>query len=181
MIRHALILAALLFPAHATAETCADPGPPLSVIDKPSFDELSASTSEPQGQALARDIWRRWHTAPDARAQDLLDRGVRRIRVSDYPEAQRILSDLIVYCPGYAEGWNQRAYARFLAGDLDGSLEDLDRTLKLEPKHFAAMAGRGLTLLRQGRELLAHKALREAVAIFPWLSERRLLPPDQKI
>ncbi|MEM7684586.1 MAG: hypothetical protein AAF293_07145 [Pseudomonadota bacterium] len=181
MIPRLLIAACFLMPAHALAEGCADVGPPLSVREKPLFDNLTATTSQIDGETKARAIWQLWHTAPDPQAQELLDRGVRRIRSADFAEAQRILSDLITYCPDYAEGWNQRAFARFLDGDLEGSLEDLDKTLQLEPKHFAAMAGRGLTLLRQGRELLAHQALRDAVAIYPWLTERRLLPPDQKI
>lgn len=155
--------------------------PALAARLEPLLEKLSDAPSEREGDLTADDIWSIWRTAPDAMAQDLLDRGVGRIRISDYDEAQRLLSELIEYCPDYAEGWNQRAFARFLAGDYDAALEDLDRTLELQPNHFAALAGKGLTLLRQGRTVLGHKAIREAVAIHPWMRERHLLPPDQKI
>ena len=112
---------------------------------EPLFESLRKAKSEREGRARSRIIWDLWYVAPDMKAQTLLDRGVRKIREADYAGAQRILSELVEYCPLFPEGWNQRAFARFLADDLDGSLEDLDRTLQLEPRHFGALAGRGLT------------------------------------
>ena len=175
-----LAVAILIVPLFAWAE-CVVPDEPVSQQQAPLFEKLLNAPDEAQGHVRARVIWDIWHIAPDPRSQNLLNLGKRKLRNADYAGAQETFSELIEYCPDYAEGWNQRAFAKFLAGDLDGSLEDLDRTLELEPRHFAAMAGKGLTLLRQGRQVLAHKALRDAVAINPWLSERHLLPPDQKI
>ena len=177
-----VILWLLAVPVAALAETCDISKSPVTAEERaPLFDKLKAAPTESEGQARANLIWKIWHIAPDTRAQELLDLGKRRINESDFAGAQEALSELIAYCPDYAEGWNQRAFAKFLAGDLDGSLEDLDRTLELEPQHFAALAGRGLTLLRQGRPIPAHRAIREAMAIHPWLSERHLLPPSDKI
>lgn len=181
MRRSLFIAVFLLTPATAFAGEC--PATDAAALDRklsPLLERLADAPTEREGDLRADDIWTIWRTAPDAAAQDLLDKGVRRIRVSDYPEAERLLGELIAYCPDYAEGWNQRAFARFLSGDFDGALADLDRTLELYPRHFAAMAGRGLTLLKQGRMLLGHKAIREAVALHPWMRERHLLPPDQK-
>ena len=183
-MRYACLILGLLLavPSQSFAESCVLPDAETVAAQRdPLFRKLLDAPNEQQGNIQARIIWDLWHIAPDPKAQNLLDLGKRRLRIADYVGSQEALSELIEYCPDYAEGWNQRAYAKFLAGDLDGSLEDLDRTLELEPRHFAAMAGRGLTLLRQGRELLAHQALRDAVAINPWMNERHLLPPDQKI
>ena len=177
-----LIFCVLAAPSAASAEVCDIASSPVTAEERaPLFDNLKIARTESEGQAQALLIWKLWHIAPDTKAQELLDLGKRRINEADYSGAEQALSDLIEYCPEYAEGWNQRAFAKFLAGDLDGSLEDLDRTMELEPKHFAALAGRGLTLLRQGRPVLAHRAIREAMAIHPWLSERHLLPPTDKI
>ena len=177
-----LILSVLAAPIAALAETCDISASPVTSEERaPLFERLKVAETETEGHVQAQLIWKIWHIAPDPKAQNLLNLGKRKINESDYAEAENVLSELIEYCPDYAEGWNQRAFARFLAGDLDGSLEDLDRTMELEPKHFAALAGRGLTLLRQGRPVLAHQAIREAMAIHPWLSERHLLPPSDKI
>ena len=94
-----------------------------------------------------------------------------------FDEALRLLDEVVTAAPGYAEGWNQRAFIRFLKDDLDGSLEDIDRTLELEPKHFAALAGKAMILMRQGRMELGQAALRRAVEIHPWLKERSMLIP----
>jgi lipoprotein NlpI len=108
---------------------------------------------------------------------------MRRIRVADFTGAEAVLDELVAYCPDYPEGWNQRAFARFLQGDHDGSLEDLARTLELEPRHFGALAGQGLNFLRQGRDRLAQTALRAAIDLHPWMNERHLIAPEpgQKI
>ncbi len=178
-----LILGLLLaFPAVANAEGCEVPdAETVAAQQDPLFQKLLDAPNEQQGNARARVIWDIWHIAPDPKSQNLLNLGKRKLREADYAGAQQTLTELIEYCPDYAEGWNQRAFARFLANDLEGSLAGLEQTLLLKPKHFAALAGKGLTLLRMGRETLAHQAIREAVAINPWLSERHLLPPTQKI
>jgi hypothetical protein len=71
----------------------------------------------------------------------------------------------------------------FLAGAWDASLEMIERTLKLEPKHYGAMAGKGLILMMQGHDAESQKALKEALAINPWLKERNLISdePGRKI
>ena len=161
---------------------CTMPDPQEVAAERdPLFDGLKSAKSEAAGQALAREIWTLFSTAPDATAQDLLDRGVRYIERGQFESAEAMLGELIAYCPDYAEGWNQRAFARFLQRDFEGALADIDRTLDIEPRHFGALAGRGLTFLSQGRETLAHKAIRDGLAVHPWLGERRFLPPEEKI
>ena len=173
----ATFLAVLLVPGVALA--C--PAQDLSAERAPHFETLAAAPDPAAAQRAADQIWISWHTAPDAHAQDLLNQGLRHIRYGEPAAAEPVLTELIEYCPDYAEGWNQRAFARFLTGAYDGALEDLDRTLELEPRHFGALAGKGLTLLRQGRAELAHKALREALAIHPFIPEGQLLPKGEKI
>jgi tetratricopeptide (TPR) repeat protein len=182
-MRRFLPLLIALLPLPAAGECPAQDEAALAAERAPLFEALQSAPTEMQGREIADRIWRSWHRAPDATAQDLLDTGMRRIRISDYAEAERVFSELVAYCPDYPEGYNQRAFARFLAGDLDGALEDLDRAIELEPRHFGALAGRGLALLRQGRVELGQRALREAVAVNPWITERHLLtePPGQKI
>ncbi len=98
----------------------------------------------------------------------------------DYAGAIAILDRLVALAPDWAEAWNQRATMRFLADDLDGSLADCERVLELEPKHFGALSGQALILMRQGRFDTAQSILRKAVEIDPFLAERALLVEPQK-
>ena len=84
---------------------------------------------------------------------------------------------LIAYCPFYAEGYNQRAFAHFLRQDFEAALPDLDRAIELSPNHVAAISGRALTLLGLQRIDEAREALQQALELNPWLSERHLLGP----
>ncbi|MFD2854504.1 tetratricopeptide repeat protein [Seohaeicola zhoushanensis] len=81
------------------------------------------------------------------------------------------------YCPDYAEGYNQRAFAYYLTEKFGPALEDLDRAIALSPNHVAALSGRALTLLGLGRTEEAARALARALELNPWLSERSLAGP----
>ena len=158
----------------ALAETCA-PATDRSDERDALLGVLRDAPDAQIGRAAVQAVWEFWTEAPDDAAQDMLDRGMRKMREADYETAEAIFEELVDYCPDYAEGWNQRAFARFLRNRFEGSLEDISRTLELEPAHFGALAGRAMILIRQGRIQLAQTALRRAVAVNPWLNERRFL------
>ena len=84
------------------------------------------------------------------------------------------MQELVKHQPEFAEGWNQLAYVLFLANDYDASLAALDKRLALEPMHYAALAGKGIILIQQGKEAEAQAPLKRALAIDPWLKERNL-------
>ncbi|WP_342070180.1 tetratricopeptide repeat protein [Yoonia algicola] len=138
-------------------------------------DELRVSRGEGEARVLTQELWALWTDAPDAAAQAMLDEGMSRRSSYDFLGARVTLSRLVDYCPDYAEGYNQRAFASFLSQDYDAALVDLDRALELVPNHIAALSGKGLTLLELGRNEEAQAALRAAVEMNPWIQERALL------
>lgn len=149
------------------------------------FETLKNARSEQAGRAAEEAIWLFWmHNAPDAETEALVSRAMERREAYDFEAARLILDEVVAGAPDYAEGWNQRAFIHFLQEKLDKALEDLDRALELEPKHFGALAGKARILMQQGRFELGQKVLREAVEIHPWLKERGMLipvPAGQKI
>ncbi len=142
------------------------------------FEELRNAPTEPAARAAEDAIWKMWMAqgpTPEVRrdvAQAMDARGS-----YDFDKALGILDGVVAAAPDYAEGWNQRAFIWFLKENYDESLADLDRTLELEPKHFGALAGKALVLMRQGRTELSQEALRQAIEIDPWLKERHMLVP----
>ncbi len=131
--------------------------------------------NEAAARALNTEMWLLWRDAPDARAQELLDRGIERREAYDFEAAYGALDELVSYCPEYAEGYNQRAFVQFLRADYASALEDLERALEISPTHIAALSGKALSLMGLGRMDAAQATLREALALNPWLPERSML------
>ena len=69
--------------------------------------------------------------------------------------------------PEFAEAWNKRATLRYLGGDLPGSVDDIIKTLTLEPRHFGALSGLTQIFIRQGRYTQAIQVIDQLRAISP--------------
>lgn len=142
-------------------------------------DGMQAAPSEGAAQQYAAAMWDIWLEAPDAVAQSMLDKGMAFRNLGDYGASRAELSLLIDYCPEYPEGYNQRAFSAFLAGDFERSLADLDVAITLQPVHLGALTGKVFTLIQMDRNEEAQQVLRFALEINPWLAERALLEvPD---
>lgn len=142
------------------------------------FDRLKNALTETEGRAAENAIWEMWMAeAPTPEIARTVEAAMDAREAYDYDRALMLIDTVVATAPSYAEGWNQRAFIRFLKENLDGALDDLDRALELEPRHFGALAGKAIILMQQGRTELGQKALREAVEIHPWLKERPMLVP----
>ena len=172
--RHVLVaMAMLLFAASAYAEDM-----PQANKRGLLFERLRNAATEREGRRAEDAVWWMWmDEAPTPGIAEAVAEAMRRRERYDWDKALAILDGVVADAPDYAEGWNQRAFIRFLKNDFDGSLEDIERTLALEPLHFAALSGQAIILMRQGRMELGQKALRRAVEIHPWLKERSMLIP----
>ena len=84
-----------------------------------------------------------------------------------WEDAIAIFGQITERAPGFAEGWNKRATAYYLNEDYVASVEDIRRTLALEPRHFGAISGMGLIFLSRGDQAGALAAFEAVVAIHP--------------
>jgi tetratricopeptide (TPR) repeat protein len=177
LLRMTGIVALLLFGGVST------PAAQTGTAREALFVALAEAKAEPEARAIEQQIWTLWLKAPDHDSQLLLDQSIIAQQRLDYRSSLMLLAQLTERAPGYAEGWNQRAIVLFLMGAYEESLDAIERTLALEPKHFGALAGKGIILLGLGRNAAAQVALREALKINPWLKERTLITgePERKI
>jgi tetratricopeptide (TPR) repeat protein len=90
-----------------------------------------------------QSLWRLWSRSGDAAIDALMAAGAGRMREGRLEEAIAVFSEVIRRRPAFAEGWNKRATARFLAGDLQRSLADCHEVMKRNPYHFGALSGYG--------------------------------------
>jgi tetratricopeptide (TPR) repeat protein len=143
------------------------------------FAALKSAATEAEGRAAESIVWQYWLAqGPTPQVRITVADGMKRREAYDFQGAEELFDLAVEQAPDYAEGWNQRAFARFLRDNIDGALGDLERTVELEPLHFGAWSGLYHVLIRTGRPEAAHSALVRAVEIHPWIRERGLLPPD---
>ncbi len=150
--------------------------PDIAAGETALFDRIAEAETEMAAREISGGLWELWTQAPDPAAQALLDRGMTARAAFDFLAAREALDRLVDYCPDYAEGWNQRAFVSFLTEDYAAALDDLEVALALNPRHVGALSGKALTLIGLERKAEAELALRAALALNPWLSERHLLP-----
>ncbi|MFN6979403.1 MAG: tetratricopeptide repeat protein, partial [Gemmobacter sp.] len=116
-----------------------------------------------------REILREWSKSGSAAMDLLLQRGRQALRDGDNAAAIAHLTALVDHAPDFAEGWNARATAYFGAGLYGPSVDDIARTLALNPNHWGALSGLGLILEETGFKPRAIEAYRAALAIHPHL------------
>src|SRR6267378_4323361 len=114
------------------------------MADAPRLDALLRDDN-----ALVRDyaeqgLWALWSRSGDVAVDRLMARGVQEIEAQDYKAAIATFSEIVRRKPEFAEGWNKRATAYYLAGEYQKSIADCAEVLKRNPRHFGALSGLGL-------------------------------------
>ncbi|MEM6619549.1 MAG: tetratricopeptide repeat protein [Pseudomonadota bacterium] len=130
------------------------------------FEELGAADGE-GWKAVEKKIWAEWNRSGSAAMDLLLERGRKEMEAGNFNRAIGHFSTLIDHAPDFAEGWNARATAFFMADRYGLSLEDLEQVLRLNPRHFGALSGLGMILERLDRHEEALKAYREVLKVHP--------------
>ncbi|MEM0949333.1 MAG: tetratricopeptide repeat protein [Pseudomonadota bacterium] len=179
-----LVLATILAPALAVPAVAACPPLPDRTAELADlFDAARAAPNEAAGQILSRQMWAIWTAPPDEAAGALLNRGATALRVSDFLAAIATFDRLVAYCPDWAEGYNQRAFAYFLSGQYPKARDDLEKVVEINPDHVGALTGLALTMTALGDEDAAQTWLRRALDLNPWVPERHMLkePPGQEL
>jgi len=136
----------------------------------PLFSRLLEAPGPGEAQLLEGQIWTIWLQSDDGAVRALMQDGLQAMQQGDYARALSKFDQMVLISPDFAEGWNKRATVHYLMGRYPESLADISKTLKLEPRHFGALAGRGLVYVELEDERRALKAFEEALAIHPNLT-----------
>lgn len=138
------------------------------------FARLLEAPAAADAQAVEGEIWRIWLQSDDGAVRALMRDGVLAMERGDYRHALSKFDQMVLIAPDFAEGWNKRATVHYLLGNYPRSLADIAKTLKLEPRHFGALSGKGLVYIALEDERRALEAFEAALAIHPNLSSAAL-------
>jgi len=118
-------------------------------------------------------LWTMWCRSGRPEHDALLAEGVAALERRDFSGAIALFTRLIDAAPNWAEAWNKRATARYLARDFAGSIADCEATLARKPHHFGALSGQGLCHLALEQYSQAAALFRRALAVHPALAPVR--------
>jgi tetratricopeptide (TPR) repeat protein len=147
------------------------PRPEPAVLRQRTLDELfrhlGAAADPEEAKGYADAIQHVWLQSRSDTANLIMQRAMLASRMKNYPLALTLLDKLVALEPDWAEAWNQRATVRFLSEDFDGSMADIDKVLKLEPRHFGALTGMAVILQREGLNKRALEVFKKMLEIYP--------------
>lgn len=133
------------------------------------FERLQETSDPADAAAVQQQIWQIWIESEDAESRQLMRRGMAAMANGDQEEALDAFDDLVALSPGFAEAWNKRATVYYLMGRLDESVNDIQQTLQLEPRHFGALSGLALIYDAVNQPEAALRSLKAALKINPHL------------
>jgi len=135
------------------------------------FGRLQQTSNLGEIVVITRNIWGIWTEIDDQTAYQEMLQGIDAMAEHDFKTALVFFDDVISKYPAFAEGWNKRATVYYLMGRFDESLNDVEATLDLEPRHFGALSGKGLILMAKGDYVLAIKAFEHALETNPHMPD----------
>jgi tetratricopeptide (TPR) repeat protein len=121
-------------------------------------------------QVAEQGLWALWTRSGDPETDRLLESGTDIMQRGAYAEAIDVFSAVIQRRPEFAEGWNKRATAYFLAGEYRKSIDDCEQVFKRNPKHFGALSGVGQNWLALGELDRSREYLQRALEVNPNMS-----------
>ena len=125
---------------------------------------------------IEQKIWKIWSTHPtDQFLTTRLAEGSKLVRNNQLVRAVDIFTEVIEKDPTWAEAWNKRATVLYLLGDYQSSQNDIDKVLKLEKRHFGALAGQGLVNIKLENYEKAIKSYEKAQEIHPAMQSPKIM------
>lgn len=141
---------------------------PAQSADTDVLLEKLAEAPESEAKTLARDVRRSWARSGSASADLLLKRGRDALRAKKLDAAIEHFTALTDHAPDFAEGWHMRASAYYQSELYGPAIEDLARTLALNPNHFDAIQGLGAIFEQLKDYDRAYEAYAQVLAIHPF-------------
>ena len=126
------------------------------------FQQLQSTPAGQTSNSIEEKIWAIWYNSGDENIDRLMSLAANAADIGRLDAAEHLYNQVIEKAPNFSEGWNRRATIRYYKNDYKGSLDDIQQTLRLEPRHFGSVWGLGMILSAQ-------KNYPEAIAAFEYL------------
>ncbi len=145
---------------------------PFSALAAPSeedklFQQLKHAETADAAKPIEDKLTQLFHVSGSPSVDLLMTRAQTALGQADNGTARTLMDSVTHVAPRYAEGWRMRARMQQAAGDDTGAMISLQRTVVLNPRHFAAMTELAEMLEDYGDKPGALKLYRRALALDP--------------
>jgi len=152
------------------------------IILKDLFDQLGKVSNSKNADLLEKKIWSVWSEHPnDNKLTEKLEFGTELMQYGNYDYALKVFDNILVTDPKWSEAWNKRATVYFLMSQFTNSLDDINKVLSLEPRHFGALSGQARIFIKLKKYEKAIKSIERALEFYPSFRSRELIPEIEKL
>ncbi|WP_349362731.1 MAG: tetratricopeptide repeat protein [Roseitalea porphyridii] len=131
------------------------------------FAELRRTPDPRRARTVANSIWTQWHRSGSASIDLMMNWSNKALQDRKYAMALDFLDQVVMRAPDFAEGWNRRATLHFTMNNYAKSMNDIQKALELEPRHFGALSGLATILEQTGNEQAALEAWQRTLEVYP--------------
>ena len=141
------------------------------------FKQLKNSESS-KAIEIENKIWKIWSIHPSNNRQgyrltELLEQGSLLIDRRQFNKAYEIFSQILAKDSTWSEAWNKRALVLYLMKQYQSSLNDIKKTLILEPRHFGALSGQALNYIKLKEYEKAIASYKAAQEFYPTIDDEK--------
>ena len=146
------------------------------------FNQLKKVNNSKSAALLEVKIWSIWNEHPTSvKLTERLEFGTELMQYGDYDYALKVFDNIIVTDPKWSEAWNKRATVYFLMNQFANSLDDIDKVLSIEPRHFGALSGQARIFIKLQKYEKAIKSIERALVFYPSFKSRALIPEIERL
>jgi tetratricopeptide (TPR) repeat protein len=146
------------------------------------FNQLEKVNNLKSAALLEEKIWSIWNKHPtNNKLTERLEFGTELMQYGDYNYALRVFDNIIVTDPKWSEAWNKRATVYFLMNQFKNSLDDINKVLNIEPRHFGALSGQARIFIKLQKYEKAIKSIERALRFYPSFKSGEMIPEIERL
>jgi tetratricopeptide (TPR) repeat protein len=146
------------------------------------FHQLEKVNNSKTAALLEKKIWSLWHKHPiDNKLTEKLELGTELMQYGSYNYALKVFDNIIKTDPNWSEAWNKRATVLFLMNQYTKSLNNIEKVLDIESRHFGALSGQARIFIKLKEYEKAILSLKKALKFYPLFKSGDLIPEIEKL
>jgi tetratricopeptide (TPR) repeat protein len=146
------------------------------------FNQLEKVNNSKTAQLLEEKIWSVWNKHPNNnKLTEKLEFGTQLMQYGSYDYALKVFDNILKTDPDWSEAWNKRATTFFLMNQYKKSLNDIDKVLNIESRHFGALSGQARIFIKLQEYEKAIISLKKALEFYPSFRSADMIPEIERL